>query len=146
MSEELTREMILALSSEDEIDKLVAEKIFGQLEYEHLPPQWIEEVTRDGTDGWVGFFCPRCHCPEDLYNTKACCPNYSGDISAAWEVVEKVGQEYDVAITISNELTSCKIFKRVGDEWKRELIVEQIYESASLAICFAALLRSLEDK
>jgi hypothetical protein len=79
----------------------------------------------------------------------ACCddaelPEYRIDISAAWEVVEKLRKSFDVVIDLDDELTSCRILRRVDDEWNREMLVEQIFESTPYAICRAALLAVME--
>ena len=38
----------------------------------HLPVRWEEHSTLDGEDGWEGFVCPRCKCPESLLNDRDC--------------------------------------------------------------------------
>lgn len=72
----------------------------------------------------------------------ALCPYYSTKISAAWEVVENLSQTYLIEVGVEKGLSSCKILQEVKDDWKYEMLVEQIYESAPLAICRAVLLLS----
>lgn len=62
----MTREEVLAMESGRDLDKLIAEKIFGR-EFESFP---MGDCFYDG-NGWV---------MADRYST---------DISAVWEVVEK---------------------------------------------------------
>ena len=104
---------VLKMEAGREMDALVAEKVMG-----------LSYILFDGTD------------PHQEELT----PHYSTDIAAAWEVVEKLRKSYDVVIDLDDELASCRILKRVNDEWIREIVVEQIFESTPYAICRAALL------
>src|SRR4030042_6402550 len=72
-----------------ELDALIAEKVMG-LNLKHLPAVYEERYTSDGKDGWSGFVCPRCRYPQDMLDGP-CCQQYSTNIFAAWEVVEKMG-------------------------------------------------------
>ena len=109
------------------MDALVAEKVMGSIAT-HLEAQYEEGVTRDGTDGWSGFFCPACGTSASSYGKEPCARRYSTDISAAWEVVEKLERDYAVTI-------------RTWGIW--EVFVDTVCygtaDTAPLAICRAAL-------
>lgn len=62
--------------------------------------------------------------------------NYSTDISAAWEVVEKI--QKDAAISVTGYMGKYLVIIAYDEEFERSYIVEK--ETAPLAICLAALL------
>jgi hypothetical protein len=122
-----------------DLDALIAEMIFGEKK-NHLEAQWEEGNTSDGKDGWDGFFCPRCGCPDYLYKKEPCCLHYSTDISAAWEITKKINSFFidqtaphlgiDVEFFIDGSLKS---YKATAD-------------TAPLAICRAALMTTLKKE
>lgn len=118
-----------------EMDTLVAEKVMGLCAHD-----W--KLISNDDDG-VCRICQKCHLEfwrlrPPVYGAHY--GSYSTDISAAWEVVEKLSQTYGVEVSLYDKLASCKILKEVKNDWKYELIAEQIYESTPLAICRSALL------
>ena len=68
------------------------------------------------------------------------------DLGDAWKVVEKLSDEFDVRVSVHKGLSSCAILKEVDNDWKYELIEEQIYLTAPEAICKAALLAKLAER
>lgn len=118
-----------------EMDTLVAEKVMGLCAHD-----W--KLISNDDDG-VCRICQKCHLEfwglrPPVYGAHY--GSYSTDISAAWEVVEKLSQTYGVEVSLYDKLASCKILKEVKNDWKYELIAEQIYESTPLTICRSALL------
>jgi rubredoxin len=60
-----------------ELDAKVAEKVFGQTDFNHLPAVWREDENTDG------FVCPRCGIDESSFDDYPCIDSYSRNISAA---------------------------------------------------------------
>lgn len=99
-----------------ELDALIAEKVMGT-----FIPAGSNPSLRD--DAWLN---------ERGYLVWEP-PPYSTDIAAAWLVVEKLKQSYDIVdILFANHYVSCKV-------WKDFMIAEEDAETAPLAICLAAL-------
>lgn len=69
MSEQLTREQVLSMDAGRELDALVAEKVMGLTNL-----HWMSGQLHYGAEHEMNLL-----------------PDYSTDISAAWEVVEKMG-------------------------------------------------------
>jgi len=71
-------------------------------------------------------------------------PPYSADISAAWQVVEKMREEWDTVKVICDSHSDwfIELFKKVGDKWDEviEFRSHIACMSAPEAICKAALL------
>jgi RNA polymerase subunit RPABC4/transcription elongation factor Spt4 len=83
-----------------EMDALVAEKVMGQIDFNHVGFFWTEGTTKDGKDGWDGFACPRCNSLRED-NLEKCCEYYSTDIAAAWQVVDEFCYMFGAAIIIT---------------------------------------------
>lgn len=115
-----TREQILSMPAEKELDILVAERVMGF----KIETPWAEQCTIwDGRE--VRYFEP------------------SIDISAAWEVVEKLSRgKTDNSFVL--EFHYERYYARFGNVPFRPYR-DEMYESAPEAICKAALLASLEE-
>src|SRR3990167_5452818 len=76
-----------------ELDVLVAEHVMGQQDFSHPGFFWTEGTTEDGSDGWDGFYCPRCSLrgsPDQKRSAPPkCVRHYSTNIDAAWQVHKK---------------------------------------------------------
>lgn len=124
MTEQLTREKILSMPAGRELDALVAEKVMG----------W-KQCSMEGVRIKTCYGKP----PEFGRNDgRVRIPGYSTDISAAWEVVEKVKQMNWFFILSDN------LFP---DKWEASLfwdpngtMIEARAETAPEAICKASLL------
>ena len=145
----MTREEILAMEAGREFDTLVAEKVMG-----HSMPDFIPEhalgLYLAGTpihyDSWT------CVCRYDEGDTLKWVPDpYSSDISAAWQVVEKmIGQEYNFELSSALAYTTGGEFE--GANWYVAFtggLEDKTYDTARLtapsAICVAALLAKFEE-
>jgi len=132
----MTRDEIPNMHAGREMDALIAENV-TRMSTEHLPVVYEEGNTSDGKDGWCGFVCPMCRRPSDMLD-EPCTQPYSTDISAAWEVVEKirfmVGQGFDLCTSVGGWMAN------FGGG------VIGYGETPSLAICRAAMLAVMEDK
>jgi len=104
----MTRDEILAMEPGRELDALVAEKVMGWTHYR---------------EEWGGVV------PDSI-------SHYSTDISAAWEVVEKMGPFTQLTADIYNGITVWHCSFSVVDS------VDAV--TAPEAICKAALLAALE--
>jgi hypothetical protein len=117
-----------------ELDKLIAERVMGQT---------VGRKNFDGFGGRAGD--PIILTPGGPYNWEEC-PDYSTDIAAAWEVVEKLLAEPGKGF----EISVGHMFKRhkdksetkywecfIEDEKERRFIEEA--DTAPHAICLAAL-------
>ena len=124
---EITREMILAMEANPEMDALVAERVMG------LPSIALKDAGCPYCDDVMRFcgersWCSSCH--EWRYSPYQ---EYSDDIAAAWEVVEKYT---DVE------------FEKAGGNYRVWLIDLGIASATTfpLAVCRAALLATLDIK
>jgi len=103
------------------IDRLVAEKIMGWKYYpegHHIS----NELTWIGADG--GWYIK--------------CPNYSTDIAAAWEVVEKLQKEYIVSILGPDDQGTHWCVDIMSKNQKLNF-ANEVGNTAPMAICLAAL-------
>lgn len=122
-----------------ELDRIVAEKLFNQTDFAHLPAKYQEGVTEDGEDGWSGWYCPRCGAsPND---ETPCVKHYSTDIAAAWnEVVVKGIFDRECDITMRADTKGAEVliyddeFYLIG-----RAEIEDDTNAIPLAICLAAL-------
>lgn len=101
-----------------ELDALVAERIFGA---KLINGEWVVKIG-------------------NFQSKSNILMNYSTDIAAAWEVVEKMqskGYVVDISCysVISNRRSSCVIYVQ-GEPWEK---FDAESESAPEAICSAAL-------
>ena len=122
---------ILNMSAGKGMDELILEKIFG---YEKLPPPACPKFQKPTDDGVVSMFF---------------IPPYSTTISAAWLVVEKMGEWHGFEFVIRR----CRYEKTLWEAgwfdegWEGyESIVSDFAETPALAICRAALLIAIEEK
>jgi len=74
----LTREKVLSMNPGRELDALVAEKVMGWKQVEEFAEMFDREGFLLGTTTW-----------RDDEGDPAFLPEYSTDISATWEVIEK---------------------------------------------------------
>lgn len=131
----MTRDEVLSMPAGSEMDALIAEKVMGM---ELARPLGEHFVSHDmAIDAGDMMLEGQSMGVEWEYMQP---PPFSSDISAAWKVVEKMRELYDVVIDLDSDLVSCKLLNYVESGDYRTLVVEQIYKSAPLAICRAALL------
>jgi hypothetical protein len=129
----MNREEILNMPAGREMDKLIYDKILGYKSFYSLDGELID---------------------EEIF---AAVSNYSTDISAAWEVVEKMikeGFEYDIEYH-PNEYWPNEDKSRLEDiRWRADFCAYpgtdmchniQAAPTAPLAICRAALLAVMEE-
>ena len=123
----MNRDEILDMEPSRELDALVAEKVMG---WETVNNK--AGIPVSGFD-WVG------HNPKTQSSTVwSYVPDYSTDISAAWEVVEKLSRgKVDRSFVL--EFHYERYYASFGP------YREEMYETPSEAICKAALLAVLED-
>ena len=145
----MNRDDILNKEAGPEMNALVAEYVMGQTDFDHPGFFWNEGTTEDGKDGWDGFNCPRCGAPKG--DTGKCVKHYSTDISAAWEVIEKLKQLGFLIIRLATGDILGNFWQfQCADKW-REISRDGDKDyfanapTAPLAICQAALLAMLED-
>ncbi len=128
----MNTEEILNMPAGPEMDALIAEKVFGITNPDPTKCPYC------GYEMWVGVARSRCSiCGEWRYSAHK---EYSADISAAWEVVEKLKPfKFEISRDNGGNI-DCLI-------WLRETFTERhkpadVYgcESLPLAICRAALL------
>jgi hypothetical protein len=122
----MNRDEIMKLEAGRELDTLVAEKVMGlTADKEHCP--------YCGAEMWIGALRSRCSsCSEWRYGWYK---NYSDDISAAWEVVEKIREYIECIWPNDRGLWSLLSYERL-----EEGLTTVSAETAPLAICRAALL------
>ena len=118
----MTREEILALPVGRELDALVALRVYG-----------LEEITVVGKH----YFIDPLDTPLPLYST---------DISAAWEVVEKVQERYNFFLAYNHKTKDFQVFIDVPNEDEDATIIHYEYDAptAPEAICKAALLAVMD--
>ena len=117
-----------------ELDALVAEKVMGSEWWIH-----IESDARFIAPGgeWVSHLHPKKASGKepvdwDVINRACDLPRYSTDISAAWQVVEKLASPFQLEKDPDGEI-SCRI--RLKTEWGPLAHAD----NPALAICLAAL-------
>lgn len=107
------------LTAGRELDALIAEKVMGwKLDYEFAD--------------YVG--APTVPSLRDQYDEWGMLPELSTDISAAWQVVEKMSKAWDFAVNRIDGLNSVSFKPDTGGKWITEYGL-----TASEAICLAAL-------
>jgi hypothetical protein len=115
----MTRDEILNMPAGREMDALVAEKVMGW----RLHPHKTHWMTNNNNFRRIGTFLP------------------SDDISAAWEVVEKMKEKGRLYLIVSDDIG-----------YKAEILLNDPVpmataqcDTAPLAICRAALLAVMEE-
>ena len=133
----MTKEEILAMEVGTELDALVAEKVMG-----HPMPDFIPENALDlylagapiHYDSWT------CVCRYDEGDVPKWVPDpYSTDISAAWQVRQRI---FD---TMGKQL---HLHQSLNNIWWAKFRLTEIFASskeAPEAICKASLLTKLEE-
>lgn len=116
------------MNASRELDKLIAEKIMGWTELEFKNPQYAGSVELYGAKPGERAS------PYTGAKAKYVVPKYSTDISAAWEVVEKL-KWAEPEISWSDEQHCWHAMFRKG----RSSGVSSGADTAPLAICLAAL-------
>ena len=118
----MTCDDILKMEAGDEINLLIAEKIFGDKVISHNPPMiWFgnpEDKKNGGFSSWCGC--------------------YSTNIESAWNVVDKLRPEWYVEIFDEGDAWECHLMEHGKEEGGRVISVDA--PTAPLAICRAALL------
>lgn len=146
----MTKEEILAMKLGPELDTLVAEKVMG-----HPMPDIIPDDALDlylaGTpihyDSWT------CVCRYDEGDIPKWIPDpYSSDISAAWQLVEKLAENWEenrkpISIEViydcgANE-TRIETWNEDKHDWN-EPIFSGSCAAAPEAICKAALIAKIQ--
>lgn len=117
----LTRESIIAMEPGRELDALVAEKVMGWNVFPHKPDFQIEYKDEQGF--------------QYVFRLDEFEP--STDISAAWEVVEKMGP--------FTQLTSESYHNKVIWHGSFSVVDSAEADTAPLVICRAALLTTLRE-
>jgi hypothetical protein len=164
----MTRDEILNMPAGREMDALVAEKVMG----------WKDVIM--GRDDYGGEPVPREYNPrpeyQDEYVIFKHVLNYSTDIAAAWQVVEKVDlmiipiavyssaaawdepkilpiKTWWAALRTFSDPSIFLPIEEYDKEWKgwvnlidQSITLDMVAETAPLAICRAALLAVMEDK
>lgn len=141
----MTRDEIEAMPAGRELDRLVAEKVMGWSIYRYdkdipencyfmLVTEQYDPVTED-----MGLRAGERKTEEEAWNDNY---HFSTDISAAWEVVEKIGEKrFDVEIMRRTDGRYFATCIKVGNPLKDRLFeVHAEAGAAPLAICKAALL------
>jgi hypothetical protein len=115
------------------LDALIAEKVFS---YRRFQRHWQQGAHRGLTEGWL---------TKDDIKLAGPLPNYSTDIAAAWEVVEKLSTKYFMIETrvFNNQpyQSQCLILK-TGKPMPEDDLSDWIVETGDTlphAICLAAL-------
>jgi len=133
----VTREEILALEPGRELDALVAEKVMGWTEVECFGVI-NNRVKNPPTPGCEVIIARGRNRGRSL----RIIPCYSTDISAAWEVVEKLKETYGVEVYTDLDMSACRLF----DELTYLPAEEVISNTAPEAICKAALIAVMEGR
>jgi hypothetical protein len=138
----MTREEIIAMEPGRKLDTLVAEKVMGLTVYHY--DKDVEENCYYMLMDTEGFpFEPFGGEKETEEEAWLSCFYYSTDISAAWEVVEKIKKDLDWWIVLNSE----------GEKWialfywdKYQIACECEAETASEAICKCALMAVMDKE
>ena len=121
----MTRDEILNMPAGREMDKLIAEKIFGWSDFGSFEDGGISGKDKDG-DGWI-------------------LPYYSIGIAAAWEVVEKFMPYKSPSLYVVGTMWFCFFALKTGEGlFASTNVLEAKAPTAPLAICRAALLAMIE--
>jgi hypothetical protein len=144
----MTREEILAMPADRELDALVAEKVMGLTGYEFDDTHWYCPTCK----AWVHpaqvtfhEVHERCQTPvvSDWCDEEGnVMPEYSTDISAAWEVVEKIHEKrflFDASLSVGAGYTV-----RFYNRDKETFHMAPYIPTAPEAICKAALIAVME--
>jgi|GEM_PF-3264926 len=121
MTEQLTRDDILAMKPGRELDRQIGEHIFGFKNILNVADYWFI---------------------DDL-NTSL--PSYSTDIAAAWEVAEKMSEEWPQFSIARVDTGWCVMWGFDGYGWPN-VTVATAPEAIPEAICKAALLAVMEKE
>ena len=125
----MTRDEILNMPAGREMDALVAEKVMTLNVWQH--EKRVKQLAFRGNRSRevLGTVI-------EIIAGDRMLQNYSTDIAAAWQVVEKTKNDYDIT--------------RVGGKWHAwlfaidEVLTEAYADTAPLAICRAALLAVMD--
>ena len=128
----MTRDEILNLEAGREMDALIAEKVMGEKQPNYVHANLHMEYPETSTCGnWQCF---------NIFEHGDICEwhpkQFSTDISAAWEVVEMMGDKFD---NVGHGEEWYCVYR--PDEWGNIVYAD----SAPLAICRAALLAVTEE-
>ena len=119
----------MALSNEEarRIDQAIAEKVMGWI---RPRPEWVK-LTPDSP--WVNPENGKGYHPIEI-------PNYSTNIAAAWEVVEKLEREFKLVQFHLRHLIGIKTSKWLARGYSSgNICFESEGETAPHAICLVAL-------
>jgi len=143
----MTRDEILNMPAGREMDALVAEKVMGWINVEKTTwSNFRADGTRFGGGEELRGTPPNHY---DINPVMYPVKNYSTDIAAAWQVVEKMQAAHEWYFHFGNKLY---IFNIVDDNGEPEedhritLVAHNTSHTAPLAICRAALLAVMEEK
>lgn len=151
----LTKEQILSMPAGREMDAKIGRDVMG-LDV-RVSQSWQGDLTALGVPGqkvkFMGEFTAEREWVEegdyfyvDGDGESHVLPNYSTDIAAAWQVVEKMQSEPLEYYFEINKTPSIPYSKTGKSHWHCELGGAFVFdESAPLAICRAALLATMES-
>jgi hypothetical protein len=128
-----TREQIMAMDAAQL--RLAIAEVRGEANRPHLDETWYEYSieTDSGLDFADGWECRRCHSSGD----DPCCPRYSTNISAAWELVEEMrASGYPVTILVMPTYTRTDVYSKDG----YGVILSAEDAKAEASICRARLI------
>ncbi len=141
----MTKEEILAMEAGRKLDKLVHEDVMKQC--------WHDWVAEQSDSNVTGVICSKCRSKPIYGQGMVNYPLYSMDISAAWQVVEKMLSEgwYWFAYSrkeLSIELNGCQFAKEPFIKDNIDFLVDKIVDGKFQmpeAICKAALLTKVKQ-
>lgn len=129
----MTKEEILAMEAGRKLDKLVHEDVMKQC--------WHDWVAEQSDSNVTGVICSKCRSKPIYAQGMVNYPLYSIDISAAWQVVEKMEElGWGFTLVTSDRVARCfpLSFNKPSSKW---VIGKKIPE----AICKAALIAKLNS-
>jgi hypothetical protein len=129
----MTRDEILTMEAGRKMDALIAEKVFGYVRM-HYPDEntWGERSYDDKF--------PSCDCFRQVPSR-----DYSTDIAAAWEVVEKFSHQATNELARKQGFSHWQLNSYPDSGWACRIgSLSAHADTAPLAICRAALLTTLE--
>lgn len=123
-----------------DLDRLIAEKLFGWAWYEFKGDKYLVPPGFEGP-GWNDDNGNRPGFLTRLKRFPKLTPNYSTDISAAWKVVDKVRNK-SIAfsiVTLWDQPTGKYLWLAKFEWWGTERFEFSAQDTAPHAICLAAL-------
>ncbi|MCG7406759.1 hypothetical protein MH117_04955 [Paenibacillus sp. ACRRX] len=134
-----TREQILSMPVGRELNKLAATEVMGWLMY-HYDKDVAENcyyvLVDEEFESVSNALDPECETEEEAWNH---CPDFSGDIAAAWELVKILSKKYGVEVyENAGPSSECKLYPR------GKTPIHVISATTTEAITKAAILAMME--